>query len=83
MENSSCVPSGVPRVNSENEAGADRVVDRLGRAIFIGCVATMARLSWSPKTSSGAGDDHRPRPNFRAGPHGVEVLVARRCQAPR
>ena len=65
IENSSLVPSGVPSVKIENEASAPQAVSNIASAaaIFIGCVATITRLSWSPERATPANATiipHRP-----------------------
>ncbi len=56
IENNSLVPSGVPSVKIEKEASAPQAVSNIASAaaIFIGCVATITRLSWSPDSATPA-----------------------------
>ena len=78
------MPSGVPRVNSENEASAPQTVSYVASAaaIFIGCVATMARLSWSPKSVVRMpAPTIIQSPNFRAGRMVSRCWLRARCQA--
>ena len=84
IENSSLVPSGVPSVKIENEASAPHTVLKVASAaaIFIGWVATITRLSWSPAMATSTNDttvDHRPK---RSGARISSTLRPRaRCQA--
>ncbi len=66
MLNSSLVPSGVPSVKIENEASCPQTVLKVASAaaIFIGWVATITRLSWSPTIATRTNDttvDHSPK----------------------
>ena len=56
IENSSLVPSGVPSVKIENDASAPQALSNIASAaaIFIGCVCTITRLSWSPDSATPA-----------------------------
>ncbi len=67
MENSSVVPSGVPRVKMENDAGASVEYSASAAAIFIGWACTIALPRVSPEITAAAKPPMTDQaPNFTA-----------------